>query len=188
MMKKEIRIIGIDDAPFDKFDREKYTKVIGTFFRGGLYLDGVLSCDIRVDGNDSTKKISDMINRSKFYSQLSAVILDGIAVGGFNVVDIEKLSSMTSLPVVVVIRRRPDIKRIKQTLAKLGMQKKIELIEKAGEVHEYNKIFFQVKGGTVEFAKSLLKVSCTRSHIPEPIRAAHLIGHGLVFGESHGDA
>ncbi len=187
-MKKEIRIIGIDDAPFDKFDRRKNAKVIGTFFRGGLYLDGILSCDVQVDGIDSTKNISDMIIKSKFYSQVSAVILDGIAVAGFNVIDIEELSSQTCLPVIVVIRRRPDIKKIKQTLAKLGMHKKTNLIERAGEVHEYNKIFFQVKGESVEFAMELLKISCTRSYIPEPIRAAHLIGHGLVFGESHGDA
>ena len=42
MVKKEIRVIGIDDSPFKKFSRQKIL-VIGTIFRGGNWLDGVLS-------------------------------------------------------------------------------------------------------------------------------------------------
>ena len=35
-----------------------------------------------------------------------------------------------------------------------------------------------------EEVEALLTLSCTRSKIPEPLRAAHLIGGGLVFGQS----
>ena len=46
-MKKEIRVLGIDDAPFE-FD-QKEVLVIGTFFRGGQSLDGVLSTYVQKD-------------------------------------------------------------------------------------------------------------------------------------------
>ena len=49
-MKKEIRIIGIDDGPFNKF-KEKEVLVIGTIFRGGEWLDGVLSTKIKIGNN-----------------------------------------------------------------------------------------------------------------------------------------
>jgi endonuclease V-like protein UPF0215 family len=36
----------------------------------------------------------------------------------------------------------------------------------------------------VNEAQQLLKLTCTRSHIPEALRAAHLIAGGLVKGQS----
>ena len=187
-MKKEVRVIGIDDAPFDKFNRKKDATVIATFFRGGLCIDGIMSCKVRIDGNNSTKKLIEMINQSKFVSQVFAILLDGIAVAGFNVINIQKLSKKTGIPVIVVIRKIPDFETINKTLKKLGMEKKIKLINGAGPVYKFKKVFFQVAGADTDFAEEILKVTCTRSDIPEPIRVAHLIGQGLVFGESKGDA
>ena len=45
MIKKEIRVLGIDDAPFNKF-KDKQVLVIAAFYRGGHFLDGVLSTKI----------------------------------------------------------------------------------------------------------------------------------------------
>jgi len=186
-MKKEIRILGIDDAPFDKFKKGKVL-VVGTVFRGGSFCDGVLSTKVTIDGNDATRKLIKLVNKTKHKPQLQYIILDGIALGGFNVVDIEELYKKTSLPVIVVIRRMPDRKKIIATLMKINMKPKITLIEKAGRVYRVNNIFVQLKGLTKEKAKEVLKISCTRSLLPEPIRVAHLIASGIVLGESRGSA
>lgn len=186
-MKKEIRIIGIDDASFDKFN-DKEVLVIGTIFRGGSFLDGVLSTKVSVDGDDSTNKLIDLINKCKFKPQLQCIILDGIAFGGFNVLDIEKLNKKTEIPVIVVIRRMPDFKKIKNVLIKINKKEKIRLIEEAGSPIKINEIFVQFKGIDLDEVKEILRISCTRSLIPEPIRVAHLIGQGLYFGESKGRA
>ena len=61
-----MRVIGIDDAPFNKFKSGKVL-VVGTVFRGGLFLDGVLSTKVSIDGNNSTKKIIEMINKCKYH-------------------------------------------------------------------------------------------------------------------------
>jgi uncharacterized protein len=201
MPKNEIRILGIDDAPFDKFSKgkknHKNTTAIAVLFRGGQFMDGILSTKIRVDGGNSTQKLSEMINKSKFKTQLKCLLLDGIALGGFNIVDIQKLSEQTGIPVIAVMRHYPDIKTIHATLRKLGMAKKISLLEKAGRIYEVQdvgekgrtgKIFVQLAGLSIEDAKNILKISCTHSFVPEPIRVAHLIGQGLVFGESKGRA
>ncbi|MBD3314086.1 DUF99 family protein [Candidatus Woesearchaeota archaeon] len=186
-MKKELRILGIDDCPFNKF-RDKKVKVIGAFFRGGNFIDGVMSAEADVDGTNSTARIAAMINRSRFRPQIQAVFIDGIAVGGFNIIDIESLHKNTKLPVIVVIRRLPDLKKIHLTLRKLGMEKKIALLEKAGEPVKMGKIYVQYKGINGEKVQELLKLTCTHSFIPEPIRVAHLIGQGITLGESRGSA
>jgi len=187
MLKKEIRVIGIDDAPFNKFNKGKVL-VIGAVFRGGLFLDGILSTKVNIDGNDSTIKILEMINKCKFKPQLQCIFLDGIAVGGFNVIDIKQLSEKTKLPVIVIIRRKPNIKKIKETLIKINKKNKIDLIEKAGSVVQIGKIYIQLTGLSIEKAREILKIVCTRSLIPEPVRIAHLIASGITFGESRGKA
>ncbi len=187
MVKKEIRVIGIDDSPFDKF-KDKKVLVVGVVMRGGSWIDGILSTKVNVDGDDSTKKIAEMINECKFKPQLQCIFLDGIAVAGFNVIDVKELSKKTKLPVIIVIRRKPDIENIKKTLIKINKKNKIKLIEKAGNVIQVNDIFIQLTGIGLEQARKILKVVCTRSLIPEPIRLAHLIAQGVIFGESKGRA
>ena len=113
MLKKEIRVVGIDDSPFKKFQKNKVL-VVGTIFRGGIFLDGVLSTKVTLDGNDSTKKITEMISKCKFKPQLRCIFLNGIAVAGFNVIDIQELNKKTKIPVIVIIRKMPDIKKIKE--------------------------------------------------------------------------
>lgn len=187
MLKDEIRVIGIDDSPFRKFKRGQVL-VVGTIFRGGKYFDGILSTKVSIDGNNATKKIADMINRCKFKPQLRCIFLDGISVGGFNVIDIKELSSKTNLPVIVIMRKKPNIEKIKETLIKINKKNKVKLIEKAGSVVPAGKIYMQITGIGIDKAKEILKVVCTRSLIPEPIRIAHLIASGIVDGESRGKA
>lgn len=187
MFKKEIRVVGIDDSPFNKF-KDKKIMVVGVVMRGGSFIDGILSTKVTVDGNDSTKKIAEMINKCKFKPQLQCVFLNGIAVAGFNVIDVQELNKKTSLPVIIVIRRHPDIPNIKKTLIKINKKNKIKLIEKAGNVVKIDNIFVQLTGIDFDKAKKILKVVCTRSLIPEPIRLAHLIASGIVEGQSRGRA
>ena len=187
MPKKEIRVIGIDDSPFDKF-KDKNVMVVGVIMRGGLYVDGILTAKARVDGSDATKVIASMINKCKFKPQLQCIFLNGIAVGGFNVIDISELNKKTKLPVIVVIRKNPDIKKIKSALIMIKQKNKIRLIESAGKVIKVNGIFIQLIGINLENAREILKIACTRSLLPEPLRLAHIIAAGIVKGESNGGA
>ena len=187
VVKNEARILGIDDSPFKKF-KDKRVLLIGTFFRGGSSLDGVLTTTAAVDGSDATARIIRMVKKSKFLLQLRAIMLNGIAVGGFNVIDINKLSSETKIPVIVIMRNYPEAGRMKSSLARLGMEQKVKLLEKAGTIHKAGNVFIQLAGIGLADAEELLKISCTRSNIPEPVRVAHLIAAGVKLGESSGKA
>ena len=186
-LRREARVIGIDDGPFFKFRKGKVL-VVGTIYRGGDYMDGIVSTSAAVDGSDSTKKISDMINKSKFKSQLRCIFLGGIAVGGFNIIDLPKLHKLTKIPVVAVIRRYPDIPKIVQTLKNLGMGKKVRLIEKLPVPTKVGKVYIQFVGLSLERAVDFLKLTTLHSYIPEPLRISHIIAAGVVKGESRGRA
>ncbi|KYK25926.1 hypothetical protein AYK26_01455 [Euryarchaeota archaeon SM23-78] len=188
-MKKELRVIGIDDAPFDKFDPlQKYVLVVGTVYRGGNFMDGLLSCYVEKDGDDATVKIIDMIKDCKFRPQIQAIFLDGIAVAGFNVINPAVIYKETKIPVVVIIREYPDYKKLFAALEKLGMKKKIEIIKNMPKPVKINDIYVQNVGISRKDTIKLLNITCPRSKVPEAIRVAHLIASGVADGQSRGRA
>ncbi len=186
-MKREIRLLGVDDAPFDKF-KDRKTLIVGVFFRGGSSIDGVLSEVVEVDGTDASEKIIRMVKKSKFRPQLRAILLKGLAFGGFNMIDIAMVSRQTKVPVIVVMRRLPRAERMKQTLSKLGKNEGIKFIERAGKIHKAGSLYIQFSGTTPEKAREIVKISCNRSNVPEPIRVAHLMAGGVKLGQSRGKA
>ncbi len=190
VVKPEIRIIGIDDSPFAKGSKSKVL-VTGVVFRAGRWLDGVLSTKVAIDGMDATKKLIEMIKKSKHYRQLQVIMLNGIALAGFNVIDIKLLSEETKLPVIVVIRKKPKMNKIEKALKHFkNGAKKMRIIEKAGNIFsckvKSKKIYFQFYGVDRKAAEKVIKISSTHSLVPEPIRVAHMIGSGIVLGETRG--
>lgn len=186
-LRREARVIGIDDGPFFKF-RKGTVLVVGTIYRGGDYMDGIVSTTADVDGSDSTGKIAKMINKSKFKSQIRCIFLDGIAVGGFNIIDLPELHKSTKLPIIAVIRKYPDIPKILETLENLGMEKKVRLITQLPKPTKVGKVYIQYVGLTLDRAIEFLKLTTIHSYIPEPLRIAHIIAAGVIKGESRGRA
>jgi endonuclease V-like protein UPF0215 family len=191
-IKDEIRVLGIDDAPFD-LHRDKKTMVIGAIFRGGAFLDGVLRTEVEVDGVDSTDRVIEMVSKTK-HRDIRVIMLDGLGFAGFNLVDIKRLFEETGLPVIVVVRQMPDFIAIEAVIKKLAnAQFYWDCIRIAGkprrvEVRPKKFIHIQCCGIAFSDAAEIVRLSSTRSMIPEPIRVAHLIATGVALGESRGGA
>jgi len=190
-MKQQIRLLGIDDSPFTFSD--KYGVVIGVVMRGGEYLECVLRSQVSIDGNDATAVCKEMVENTRHKKQLKAVLLDGIVLGGFNVVDIMELHNDTTLPVITITRDKPDFEKIKRALQKnfKDWKRRWTMISK-GELHEvktgHNPIYVKCVGINIDETKEIIKLSTIRGVIPEPIRVAHLIASGITRGESYGKA
>ena len=184
-IKPEIRVLGVDDGIF-KFHAKELVPVIGVVFRGGLWLEGVMHTKVKVDGLDATEKIASMIKNSSHYKQLRVIMIDGVTFAGFNVVDIKALNTLTSLPVIAVTRNKPDFEEIKEALKNLNeSEKRWEAILNAGQIFEVTtrkkeeKIYMQISGILKEDAEKILRLTATRSNVPEPLRVAHLIASGI---------
>ena len=190
-MKKQIRLLGVDDSPFTF--TEKFATIIGVVMRGGNYLECVLKGQVSIDGDDATFVCKDIIKNTRHRKQLKAMLLDGIALGGFNVVDIEDIFNSTSLPVITITRDKPDFRKIEEALKKnfIDWERRLTLI-KNGVIHKvktsYNPIYVKCSGIDIEEAKEIIKISTIRGVIPEPIRVAHIIASGIIRGESYGKA
>lgn len=190
-MKKQVRLLGIDDAPFSFED--SVSPIIGVVMRGGSYIEGVLREQIEIDGDDATRKISAMIQNTRHKTQLRAVLLDGVAVGGFNIVDIKSLHDSTGIPVITVTRDAPDLDAIQRALQSNfdDWRKRWDLLTQ-GTLYpiatKHNPIYVKCVGISEEETKEIITLSTIRGVIPEPIRVAHLIASGITRGESYGKA
>jgi hypothetical protein len=182
-IKPEIRILGVDDGPF--ILHRGYAPVVGVVFRGGYWLDGVLSTKIRVDGFDATDKIAAMIRDSPHYRQVRVIMLDGVTFGGFNVVDIKELHALTNLPVIVVTRDKPSFREIHAAVKNLpNSAERWKAVQNAGKIFEVHtrsrgeKVYMELCGMRESDARKILQITSTRSSIPEALRVAHLIASG----------
>ncbi|HZP91291.1 MAG TPA: DUF99 family protein [Burkholderiales bacterium] len=179
-------VVGFDDAPFPRQHRGDVL-VVGAVF-AGTRLDGVLSCKVRRDGANATERLVECVRASRFYPQLHAVLLQGITLAGFNVVDIARMDEALVRPVVVVSRRRPDLVAIRDALLRHvpGGSRKWRLIEKAGAMERIEGVYVQRSGISREELARLQRMHVRNGRMPEPLRAAHLIAGGMILGESSG--
>lgn len=192
-IKPEIRVLGVDDGVFIPHSKG-LVDVVGVVFRGGYWLDGVMRTEMEVDGLDGTEKIASMIIESPHYKQLRIIMLNGITFAGFNVVDIKELYDKTELPVIVITRGVPNIKEIEQAIERLPeKEKRWRAIQNAGEMikvrtrEKEEPIYMQTAGIEKKDAEKIVKITSTRSNIPEPLRVAHIIASGLTkFREGKG--
>ena len=209
-----MNVIGFDDGPFEREHRGDVL-LVGVVC-SGTRVDGIVSSRIRRDGANATRVMIDAVRASQFGAHTQAILLQGIAVGGFNVVDVHALSAALRVPVLVVTRRRPDMAAVRCALFSdepvtrprvAGATRKWRLIEQAGAMEPLGesrraarraaptgikttapKLWVQRAGLSIDEARDLVADTTLHGNIPEPLRLAHLIAGGITTGRSRGRA
>ncbi len=184
MARRISHVIGIDDAPFERSHRGQVL-VVGAVFAGAR-LEGVLTGQVWRDGVNATRVLAERILASRHRTHLQAVLLQGITLGGFNVVDIHALQQRVGLPVLTVTRHPPALESIRRALLDHvpGGARKWRLIEAAGPMEKMAGVYVQRAGiGPAEAAR-LIASTQLHGKLPEPLRVAHMIAGGLAQGEN----
>jgi hypothetical protein len=189
MLARTSRIVGIDDSPFRSRGPHARVLLVGVLMRGHEQVDGVMSARVVRDGLGATRVIASMLTSGRLAGQAQVVLLDGIAVGGFNVIDLPALSEAVRAPVVAVMRRMPDLQAVRRALSRTtSPERRWRVIERAGPIHQAGKLHFQVAGADPAQVPQMLAVACGEGGYPEALRLAHIIGGGVVLGSSRGRA
>lgn len=184
VIKQEIRVLGIDDGKFKPHTKGEVL-VVGVVFRGGVSIDGVMHTTVAIDGLDATEKLAAMINASPHKRQLRLVMLNGVTLAGFNLVDLPKLHADTGLPVIALTQVKPDLDDIHSALKHLpDSETRWRIIQNAGEIHEVtnrgSKLYMGLAGIALSEALVVLDLTTVRGSLPEPLRVAHLIASGVT--------
>lgn len=190
-MKPKSRFLGIDDGPFHFGDA--LVPLVGVAVQAPSYIEAVLMGHAHVDGRDATESILGMVRGSRYREGLRMIFLNGIAVGGFNVIDLNALHRELDVPLVTVTRRAPDLEAIRGALRRKfeDWEDRWSLIEghRIEEVKtRHTPLRVTYVGATRHEVVEALTLTTIRGALPEPLRVAHLVAAATVKGESHGRA
>ena len=180
--------VGFDDAPFAP-DHQGSVRLVGCGC-SRTRLDGVVSGWVQRDGDDATDEMVSVLRRSQFLDHVQAVLLQGIAVAGFNVVDAHRLHETLGLPVLVIARRMPDFAAMQTYLQHnvANWETKWQLVRGTGALEAIRGVHVQRIGLSRAETGHLLAATTLHGRLPEPLRLAHLIAGGVTTGASRGRA
>lgn len=173
------RVVGFDDS-----FKDNVAYLVGCITCKD-YVEGFLIDRINVDGRDVSEKIVKLVSKSRFKEQIKCILLSGLTFAGFNIADVDYIYNKLQIPIVVVLERYPNMKKIERALKNFDdFEDRINLIRKAGDVRNVNGVYVQIKGCDEDFALKILDLTIRRGKTPEPLRIAHLVASSLIYKES----
>jgi uncharacterized protein len=180
---RTLRVIGFDDMPW-RHRRTRAVGVVGAVCAGTRF-EGMVYGTVRRDGWRATSALEALLAAGKFLPQIHLVLLDGIAFGGFNVVDLPRLARTLQRPCVAVMRKLPDLPAMERAALRLPRpQARIAVLRRAGPIHVSGRFVYQVHGAEPREVGAALQRLTDTGNVPEALRLAHLIGGALAYGES----
>lgn len=184
-MRKQISatspIFGIDDGGFQLFNSNwNKVRVFGVVTRGAQYTDYITQIDLDKDDIEATDKIIQLVKNLPNNSNIRAILHQGVTIAGFGMLDLNKINLKTSIPIVTVLTREPNIQKITNALltnVKRGKER-LEILDKLPQLEYVEDIgvYLQVAGISLEKAAEIVKKCTAIGKIPEALRLAHLMG------------
>ncbi|MCI4357055.1 MAG: DUF99 family protein [Thermoplasmata archaeon] len=179
LAKPHPRVVGVDDGRFRRTDARAPVALVVMSLPDRV--DGIGMTDVGVDGSDATGRLAAAIRRSEHYPGIRAVLLDGITLAGFNVVDLAGLARSVRRPVIAVTRRKPDraaIESAVRTYFPNDRGRRLRLL-RARPLFPVpvtgGWLEVAVAGATRAEAAALVRRSVREGRWPEPLRLAGMV-------------
>jgi uncharacterized protein len=177
--KLHVRVVGVDDGAFRRDQR--WAPVAAVAVAAPDRVESIRLGRVRVDGTDATDEVLRLVRATGGLEGLQAVLLDGVVVGGFNVIDLDQLHRGLGVPIVAVTRSRPDFPSIRSALQKWFLKD----AARRWRLLRRHRLFAMPPPGPPVLltavgcrradAVRLLRRTVVRGHVPEPVRLAHLV-------------
>jgi endonuclease V-like protein UPF0215 family len=171
LIKKEARILGL--AATTK--RLKRVPVIGTVYRGNLWLDGIFKCQVQRGQRDQLSRLVRAIVQSKQYSQIHAVILSRENLLPGIRIEISDLSRKINLPVLSIIKKTPLSPR--KMVGPQNQQRRARLKVESFRIKIAGRLVpLRAAGLSSEEAREIFAIACASGRwIPEAVRVAQIV-------------
>ncbi len=176
--KKGLRGLAIAES-FRRGDSKSLLS--GIVMRRDFLIDGFVFGHATIEGDDATENILNMFDRLK-RPDISYVLLSGIIISMYNIIDLQKIHQHTGIPVIGITYEGSEgiedsIKyHFQDYYSKLNQYKKLEDVEKIRLSTSYD-IFARRHGCSYSDVKNLLDGLTLQGSVPEPLRVAHLLAN-----------
>jgi hypothetical protein len=147
--------------------------------RRDLIIDGMVFAGATLGGDDATENIISM-HRSLARDDINCILLDGLVISMYNIIDGGRVADETGLPVVAITFE--DSKGLTGSIRHhfaAGWQSKIEQYERLGKreritLRTGKNLFIRYWGLSQKRAVAVLDSFTLQGSVPEPIRVAKL--------------
>ncbi|MDY6775814.1 MAG: DUF99 family protein [Halobacteria archaeon] len=180
-MKEGIRVLGVAESYTPGSDE---SVLGGVVMRGDGRLDGFVFGSSLVGGTDVTDSVIDMYDRLD-RDDIHAVMVGGIAVSWYNVVDLRRIEDETGVPALSVsFEEGGDLTdSIRDEFEGEEADERVEVYERQPErrrveVETENTttdVFVRSVGIDEEKADSVVRMLTTHGKRPEPVRIGRLV-------------
>ncbi|KUK44591.1 MAG: DUF99 family protein [Methanothrix sp.] len=186
--KKGVRVLGIAES-FLKM--RPSSRLAGVVMRKDLRVDGFGFAKISVGGDDATEGILKIFWGLE-RSDINALLLNGSIISWFNIVDLDRVSAETGLPVISLTYEESEgLERyIEEYFPR--PQGKIEMYKKLGpreplQLKNGFVVYARFLGATAEATRGLLNSFTLEGKVPEPLRVARLLARSTSKEEIDGE-
>ncbi len=179
LAKAHPRVVGVDDGAFARDDRS--APIAAVLLSVPDHVERIRVGRVTVDGRDATVRVVRLVRELGPLDGVRALLLDGAVLGGFNVLDLDRLHDRLGLPVVAVTRRAPDFPRIRAALRKwfpndaTRRWKLLTACRLFSVPTRGRPILAAAVGCSQTDAVRLVRRTALRGFWPEPLRLAHLV-------------
>ncbi|MGI0024329.1 MAG: DUF99 family protein [Nitrososphaera sp.] len=174
--KKGIRVFGVAES-FRKTGTGK-SVLAGIVMRRDLIIDGIAFGSATIEGDDATESIASMYT-SLERDDINCILLDGLVISMYNIVDGERVADIAGIPVIAVTFE--DSKGLEDSIRRrfVNWQSKLEKYQKLGKREQVTlqtgkNLFIRYWGISQRRALALLNSFTLQGSVPEPIRVAKL--------------
>ena len=167
----------------------KKSILAGVVMRRDFVIDGFVFGNATLEGDDATETILSMYKKLN-RPDISYLLISGIIISMYNIIDLKKISKSLGLPVIGVTYQNSE--GIEEAIrhhfpdsyeSKLKEYQKLENRDKITLNTSYD-IYIRKEGCTLSDAKHLLDELTLQGSFPEPLRVAQLLAKTLLSTNS----
>lgn len=173
--KKGIRVLGVAES-FKKSGKK--STLAGVVMRRDLIIDGMAFGSATIEGDDATDSIISM-HKSLARDDINCILLDGLVISMYNIIDGERVAAESGLPVVAITFE--DSKGLEGSIRHHfdNWQHKLEQYQKLSKRERVTlktgkNLFIRYWGLSQKRAIAILNSFTLQGSVPEPIRVAKL--------------
>jgi hypothetical protein len=156
----------------------KKSTLAGLVMRRDLIIDGMTFGSATIEGDDATESIIS-IHKSLARDDINCILLDGLVISMYNIINGEKIADTTALPVVAITFE--DSKGLEASIKHHfdDWQHKVEQYQNLGKRERITlktgkNLFIRYWGLSQKKVIAILNSFTLQGSVPEPIRVAKL--------------
>lgn len=162
---------------------DAFSTLAGVVMRRDLVVDGFSIDRARVGGNDATSAVA-RLARKLHRDDVALVMVSGSIISHYNVVDADRLSALTSLPVVcltyketsgageAIARAFPGDEVKKEAYSRLGERRRVV-------IGPGRAVYARTSGLADDDVRSVIVGFTLQGTVPEPVRVARLFARAV---------